>query len=125
MRECFSSRRQAVGDEGGLVDSLLFTMKSHAPVRRGNKTIPTAPTRPREEAMHPTIARVIGAALFAFVSCLAPARAEPPRLPVPTVDQSAVAQRGYFYVGGKYVGKPGKIDRDVSTSWRPILRETE
>ena len=29
-----------------------------------------------------------------------PARAEPPKLPVPAVDQSAVAQRGYFYVGG-------------------------
>jgi pimeloyl-ACP methyl ester carboxylesterase len=36
------------------------------------------------------------------------ARAEPPKLPVPAVDQSAVAQRGYFYVGGKYVGEPGK-----------------
>jgi pimeloyl-ACP methyl ester carboxylesterase len=35
-------------------------------------------------------------------------RAEPPNLPVPAVDQSAVAQRGYFYVGGKYVGEPGK-----------------
>jgi pimeloyl-ACP methyl ester carboxylesterase len=35
-------------------------------------------------------------------------RAEPPKLPVAAVDQSAVAQRGYFYVGGKYVGKPGK-----------------
>ena len=34
-------------------------------------------------------------------------RAEPPKLPVPVVDQSAVAQRGYFYVGGKYVGEPG------------------
>jgi len=34
-------------------------------------------------------------------------RAEPPNLPVPAVDQSAVAQRGYFYVGGKYVGEPG------------------
>src|SRR5438105_4760279 len=34
-------------------------------------------------------------------------RAEPPKLPVPAVDQSAVAQRGYFYVGGKYVGEPG------------------
>ena len=34
------------------------------------------------------------------------ARAEPPKLPVPAVDQSAVAQRGYFYVGGKYVGEP-------------------
>ena len=27
---------------------------------------------------------------------------------MPAVDQSAVAQRGYFYVGGKYVGEPGK-----------------
>src|SRR5262245_3799964 len=38
----------------------------------------------------------------------ASAQAEPPKLPVATVDQSAVAQRGYFYVGGKYVGEPGK-----------------
>ena len=37
----------------------------------------------------------------------ATARAEAPKLPVPVVDQSAVAQRGYFYVGGKYVGEPG------------------
>jgi pimeloyl-ACP methyl ester carboxylesterase len=36
------------------------------------------------------------------------AQAEPPKLPVPAVDQSAVAKRGYFYVGGKYVGEPGK-----------------
>src|SRR5215813_13796535 len=36
------------------------------------------------------------------------ARAEPPKLPVPAVDQSAVAKRGYLYVGGKYVGEPGK-----------------
>ena len=28
-------------------------------------------------------------------------RAERPKLPVPAVDQSGVAQRGYFYVGGK------------------------
>jgi pimeloyl-ACP methyl ester carboxylesterase len=35
-------------------------------------------------------------------------RAEPPKLPVPAVDQSAVGQRGYFYVGGKYVGDAGK-----------------
>jgi pimeloyl-ACP methyl ester carboxylesterase len=34
-------------------------------------------------------------------------RAEAPKLPVPAVDQSAVGQRGYFYVGGKYVGEPG------------------
>jgi pimeloyl-ACP methyl ester carboxylesterase len=46
---------------------------------------------------------------FAFVSvCVFAARAEPPKLPVPTFDQSAVAQRGYFYVGGQYTGEPGK-----------------
>src|SRR6266496_582432 len=39
---------------------------------------------------------------------LAPVSAEPPRLPVPAFDQSAVAARGYFYVGGTYVGEPGK-----------------
>jgi pimeloyl-ACP methyl ester carboxylesterase len=38
----------------------------------------------------------------------ATAGAAPPRLPVPVVDQSAVAARGYFYVGGEYVGEPGK-----------------
>jgi pimeloyl-ACP methyl ester carboxylesterase len=49
------------------------------------------------------------AAGVAFVSiCVSAARAEPPKLPVPAVDQSAVAQRGYFYVGGKYSGEPGK-----------------
>src|SRR5262245_16021315 len=37
-----------------------------------------------------------------------PASAEPPKLPVPAVDQSAVALRGYFYVGGRYTGEPGK-----------------
>ena len=31
-----------------------------------------------------------------------------PKLPVPAIDQSAIAQRGYFYVGGKYTGEPGK-----------------
>jgi len=49
-------------------------------------------------------------ALVLLVLTWAPtnARAEPPKLPVPAVDQSAVAKRGYFYVGGKYVGEPGK-----------------
>jgi pimeloyl-ACP methyl ester carboxylesterase len=39
-----------------------------------------------------------------------PACAEPPKLQVPLVDQSGVAARGYFYVGGHYVGsnEPGK-----------------
>jgi pimeloyl-ACP methyl ester carboxylesterase len=45
-----------------------------------------------------------GLLLLAF----APALAEAPKLPVPAFDQSAVGQRGYFYVGGKYVGEPGK-----------------
>jgi pimeloyl-ACP methyl ester carboxylesterase len=61
----------------------------------------------REEPMSGTMQRA--AACFAFVSvCALAARAEPPKLPVPAVDQSAVAQRGYFYVGGKYTGEPGK-----------------
>jgi hypothetical protein len=38
--------------------------------------------------------------LSALVLGPAVARAEPPKLPVPAVDQSAIAQRGYFYVGG-------------------------
>ena len=45
-------------------------------------------------------------ACFALLSALAgtPARAEV-KLPVPAVDQSAVAKRGFFYVGGHYVGE--------------------
>ena len=46
--------------------------------------------------------------LSACAAAMAPACAEPPKLPVPAVDQSAVSQRGYFYVGGKYVGEAGK-----------------
>jgi pimeloyl-ACP methyl ester carboxylesterase len=48
--------------------------------------------------------------LCALVTALAPtvAQADPPKLPVPAIDQSAVALRGYFYVGGRYVGEPGK-----------------
>src|SRR5258708_40316042 len=46
--------------------------------------------------------------LPALAAAAAPARAEPPKLPVPAVDQSGGGQRGYFYVGGKYVGEPGK-----------------
>src|ERR1051325_2164712 len=47
------------------------------------------------------------AGLLALAVCPS-VHAEPPKLPVPAVDQSAVALRGYFYVGGKYVGDPGK-----------------
>jgi pimeloyl-ACP methyl ester carboxylesterase len=47
------------------------------------------------------------ASLLALALCPS-VHAEPPKLPVPAVDQSAVALRGYFYVGGHYVGEPGK-----------------
>lgn len=43
--------------------------------------------------------------LAAFI---APAALAEVNLPIPTVDQSAVARRGFFYVGGHYVGEPGK-----------------
>jgi hypothetical protein len=52
--------------------------------------------------MSNAIAR-IGLLLSLLVLALAPSRAEPPKLPVPAIDQSAVAQRGFFYVG-----EPGK-----------------
>jgi pimeloyl-ACP methyl ester carboxylesterase len=57
-----------------------------------------------------TITSRIACAALAPALLLAgsPARTEPPKLPVPAVDQSAVAQRGYFYVGGQYTGEPGK-----------------
>jgi pimeloyl-ACP methyl ester carboxylesterase len=51
--------------------------------------------------------RIVCGLLLSTVAFV-PARAEPPKLPMPAVDQSAIAQRGYFYVGGKYVGEPGK-----------------
>ena len=44
------------------------------------------------------------AILAAFIG---PAALAEVKLPVPTVDQSAVAKRGFFYVGGHYVGEPG------------------
>src|SRR5262245_5144537 len=48
--------------------------------------------------------------LLLLAMTLAPAttRAEPPKLPVPAIDQSALGERGIFHVGGKYVGEPGK-----------------
>ena len=50
--------------------------------------------------------RIICAALLSG-AIATPALAEV-KLPVPAVDQSMVAQRGYFYVGGHYAGEPGK-----------------
>ena len=56
-----------------------------------------------------TIIRLIyNLLLLALIFAPARAGAEPPKLPVPAVDQSALGQRGFFYVGGKYVGEPGK-----------------
>ncbi|HEX3504948.1 MAG TPA: alpha/beta hydrolase [Xanthobacteraceae bacterium] len=49
---------------------------------------------------------VLYAALLA-AGLSVPALAEV-KLPVPAVDQSAVARRGFFYVGGHYVGEPSK-----------------
>jgi pimeloyl-ACP methyl ester carboxylesterase len=48
-----------------------------------------------------------GVLLSGLAVAPATSRAEPPKLPVPAIDQSAVNQRGYFYVGGKYIGEPG------------------
>jgi hypothetical protein len=47
-----------------------------------------------------------GLLALAFVSDTARA-ADPPVRPVPAYDQSAVARRGFFYVGGGYVVSRG------------------
>jgi pimeloyl-ACP methyl ester carboxylesterase len=60
----------------------------------------------REETMTSALRLV---AVLLPVLAVAPAvRAEPPKLPVPAFDQSAIAKRGYFYVGGKYIGETEK-----------------
>jgi pimeloyl-ACP methyl ester carboxylesterase len=46
--------------------------------------------------------------LSALLCPVASAWADPPKLPVPAFDQSAVGQRGYFYVAGQYIGEDGK-----------------
>jgi pimeloyl-ACP methyl ester carboxylesterase len=53
------------------------------------------------------VLRMACGVLLPALAAAVPAHAEAPKLPVPAVDQSAVGQRGYFYVGGKYVGDPG------------------
>src|ERR1041385_5136950 len=47
------------------------------------------------------------------------------KLPVPAVDQSAVAKRGYFYVGGKYVGEPGKETMQGQTYVEVLAPKTQ
>jgi pimeloyl-ACP methyl ester carboxylesterase len=54
--------------------------------------------------------RIVHAAVYAALLLAlgaSPVLAEV-KLPVPAIDQSAVAKRGFFYVGGHYVGEPGK-----------------
>jgi pimeloyl-ACP methyl ester carboxylesterase len=52
---------------------------------------------------------IIVAGLLALAAFDGSARAaDPTPKPVPSYDQSAIARRGYFYVGGAYVGKPGE-----------------
>src|SRR5215813_11463469 len=65
-----------------------------------------SPRRLREDAMSKSMSCIFAVALSAAAP--SPSRAEAPKLPVPAIDQSAIAQRGYFYVGGRYVGEPGK-----------------
>jgi pimeloyl-ACP methyl ester carboxylesterase len=50
--------------------------------------------------------RIVCAILLSGIA--GPAAMAEVKLPVSAVDQSAVAKRGYFYVGGKYVGETGK-----------------
>src|SRR5690242_8492297 len=83
----------------------LLVDKATAHASRSSKR-KTIGKRAREDVMNAI--RLVTCALPALALVPMTARAEPPKLPVPTVDQSAVAQRGYFYVGGKYVGEPGK-----------------
>jgi hypothetical protein len=53
------------------------------------------------------VVTLAGLLALAFVSNTARA-ADPAARPVPAFDQSAIARRGFFYVGGGYVGEPGK-----------------
>ena len=46
--------------------------------------------------------------LSALIFSIASAWADPPKLPVPAFDQSAIGQRGFFYVAGQYIGEDGK-----------------
>jgi pimeloyl-ACP methyl ester carboxylesterase len=50
----------------------------------------------------------IEAGLVVLLLVLAARHGVPAAEPAPSYDQSAIARRGYFYVGGSYVGEPGK-----------------
>jgi pimeloyl-ACP methyl ester carboxylesterase len=62
---------------------------------------------PGRKTMNRLVLRMACSVFLPALAAAAPARAEAPKLPVPAVDQSAVGQRGYFYVGGTYAGEPG------------------
>ena len=53
------------------------------------------------------VVTLAGLLALAFVGNTARA-ADPAARPVPAYDQSAIARRGFLYVGGGYVGEPGK-----------------
>ncbi|MGH7061975.1 MAG: alpha/beta hydrolase, partial [Stellaceae bacterium] len=54
------------------------------------------------------IAATAGLLLAAMIGAIAAQAAGPVTKAAPVHDQSAIAGRGYFYVGGSYVGEPGK-----------------
>src|SRR5262249_15249489 len=63
----------------------------------------------REDTMRHTTSRGMCGVLLCVAAVVpTPLQADPPKLPVPAFDQSAVGQRGYFYVGGQYIGEDGK-----------------
>lgn len=63
-----------------------------------------------------SILAAAGLVAMAFVSDTAQA-ADPITSPITAHDQSAIARRGYFYVGGIYIGEPGQ-----ATDARPDVR---
>jgi hypothetical protein len=50
----------------------------------------------------------IGAGFVVLLLAPAAKHGVPAAEPAPSYDQSAIARRGYFYVGGSYDGEPGK-----------------
>src|SRR3954468_3601050 len=88
--------RLLTGPEGGLH---AWTNSTSAGTRRRedimNKIASDYVTP--SESMSGSACALLASALL--LAAPAPSWAEPPKLPVPAVDQSAIAQRGYFYLG--------------------------
>lgn len=58
--------------------------------------------------MNPHMRLARQALLCVLLAWTSESMAESKALPVPAFDQSALGQRGFFYVGGKYIGEDGK-----------------